>query len=301
MNRFESLSVFARVVDRGSFAAAARDLGLSPAMVGNHIRALEAWFASPLLLRTTRQQTLTDKGRLVLRQARRMLEDMAELEASAQQSNDLDGPLRIAAPIGLGRHHVAPAARAFGALHPNLQIELRLSDSVEDIVKEGIDLAVRNGPIPGSEASLIARVIARQSLLLVAAPSYLDVAGSPGSIHDLTQHRTVRYSRYGRPRPWMFPTKASMVQVDPPTSFMADDIDTLLDAARDGCGIAWLPDWLVAPALGEGTLQRLLPSQRALVIDTYLVRHAARAAPVKVTRAAEHLAAALSRSMKPGG
>lgn len=297
MSRFASLTVFARVADLGSFAAVARDLGISPAMVGNHIRSLEAWFGGPLLLRTTRQQTLTDVGLAVLDRARRLVDGMSELEVLAERPEDLSGIVRIAAPLGIGRHHVGPAARAFAALHPNVATELRLSDSIEDMVKGGLDLAVRNGPLPGNEASLIARVIARQELMLVAAPAYLDHEGVPGSLDDLMLHRTVRYSRHGRARSWLFPGEAAMRQIDPPTSFMADDIATLLDAVCEGAGIAWLPDWLVRSSIVGGALLHVLPGQAPLVIDTLLVRLATREAPGRVTAAAEFLADAIARSI----
>lgn len=298
MSRFESLAVFARVADRGNFAAAARDLGLSPAMVGNHVRALEVWFGSPLILRTTRQQTLTDTGKMVLDRARVLLDGMADLDALAQPADELSGTLRIAAPIGIGRYHVGPAARAFAARHPRVEIEMRLSDTIEDMVREGLDLAVRNGPVPGNEASLVGRVIARQELVLVAAPAYLGRAGIPVTLDDLLKHRTVRYSRYGRPRNWLFPDGGSMRQIDPPTAFMADHIETLLDAAVDGSGIARLPHWLVASPIAEGALQLVLPAQEPLVIDTYLVRPATHAPSARVIAAGDYIAKATGRSMQ---
>lgn len=298
MSRFDSLAVFVRVADLGSFAAAARALGISPAMVGNHVRSLESWFGVPLLLRTTRQQTLTDTGRMLLERARALLDGMSELDAIAERPEQLSGTLRIGAPVGIGRFHVGPAARSFVKKHPELKLELRLSDTVEDMVKGELDLAVRNGPVPGNEASLVARVIARQKLLLVASPAYLDRAGEPAALDALMQHPTIRYSRHGRPRGWMFETGGTTVRMDPPTVFMADHIETLLDAACDGIGIARLPDWLVASALRDGSLHEVLPGQPPLIIDTYLVRPATRVTPPRVMMAADHLAMEIARSMK---
>ncbi len=297
MGRFDSLLVFARVAVLGSFAAAARDLGMSPAMVGNHIRNIETWFGGPLLLRTTRRQSLTDLGQLVLTRVHELLDGMSQLDAMAERPERLAGVLRITAPTAIGRYHVGPAARAFSALHPDVNVELRLSDSIEDMVKEGLDLAIRNGPTPGNEASLIVRVIARQTLVLVASPAYLERAGEPMIVYDLMRHRTVRYSRYGRPRSWLFHTGSDIVQIDPPAGFMADHIETLLDAARDGSGIARLPSWLVAAAISDGSLRLVLPAQPPLVFDTYLVRPAATALSARVTAAADYLAAALARSI----
>ncbi|WP_262299856.1 LysR family transcriptional regulator [Microvirga sesbaniae] len=300
MSRLKSLTVFVRVAELGSFAAAARDLGLSPAMVGNHIRALEEWFSTPLLLRTTRQQSLTDAGQEVLGKARHVLAGMAALESFAEQSQEPSGPLRLSAPVGIGRHVVAPALRGLARRYPELKVELRLSDLPEDMVKSSLDLAIRNGPLPGDEASLIARVIARQPLILAASPSYLAAYASPRTLGDLLQHKTIRYSRNGRPRPWLFPSGESVELIDPPTAFMSDDIETLCDAAREGLGITWLPDWLLAPHIAAGTLAIVLPEQKPWEIDTYLIRLASPHTSPKVLHAAEYVAKEVSQRLTPG-
>jgi DNA-binding transcriptional LysR family regulator len=297
MSRLKSLAVFIRVAELGSFAAAARDLGMSPAMVGNHIRALEEWFSTPLLLRTTRQQSLTDAGQEVLMKARYVLAGMDALDALAQGSEEPSGPLRLSAPIGIGRHFVAPALRNLAQSYPKLQVELRLSDVPEDLVKSGLDLAVRNGPLPGDEASIVARVIARQPLLLAASPDYLAAYGSPQTLGDLLHHKTVRYSRNGRPRPWLFPSDEVVEQIDPPAAFMADDIESLCDAARAGLGITWLPAWLVVPHISAGSLELVLPDQDPLVIETYLIRQASAHVSAKVRLAADTLSDIIARTL----
>jgi len=257
--------------NRGSFAAAARDLGLSPAMVGNYVRALEEWFRTPLLLRTTRQQSLTEEGREVAERAAAILDEMTALEEVARRGSDPEGDVRISAPVGIGRHFVAPIIRRVSLQYPKLRIELRLSDQPEDLVRSGLDLAIRNGPLAGGE-SMIARVVGRRPLVLAAAPVYADSCGLPASLDDLRSRRTVRYSRDGRPRPWLFPTDDGLIQLDPPTGFMSDDIEALRDAAVDGVGITWLPDWLLAPHFEDGSLVQVLPDQPAFSIETFLVR-----------------------------
>lgn len=298
MDPLTSLSVFVRVVDLGSFAAAGRALGLSPSMVGNHVRALEARVAAPLLLRTTRQQSLTDAGAELLQRARGILEAMSGLDQMADRTADLAGPLRLSAPLGIGRHWVAPALRHFLHAHPGLEIDLQLSDQPKDLLATGLDLVVRNGPLLGSQASLVARVVARQSLILAAAPDYLAAAGAPARLDDLLRHRTLRYSRDGRARPWLFPTADGMIQLDPPTGFMADDIGTLCDAALEGAGICWLPDWLLRPHLAAGRLVPVLADQPALGIDVFLVRPNAPYPPRKLLLAADFLAQAIARQAR---
>jgi DNA-binding transcriptional LysR family regulator len=164
--------------------------------------------------------------------------------------------------------------------------------------KPRLDLAIRNGPVPGNETSLIARVIARQELVLVAAPTYLDRAGDPASLDALMRHRTVRYSRHSRPRSWSFEVDAQILQIDPPTAFMADHIETLLDAAYEGAGIARLPSWLVAEGLRDGRLRRVLPHEPPPIINVYLVRPVTRIVPTRVMMVGDYLATTLAQSMK---
>ncbi|MEF0941636.1 LysR family transcriptional regulator [Rhizobium sp. BR 362] len=271
MDQLKALKVFSRTIELGSFAAAARDLGLSPAMVGNHVRALEEWFGTPLLRRTTRQQNLTEEGRELAQRAAAILAEMTELEELAKRGSDPEGHVRISAPLGIGRRFVAPIIRHVSLQYPKLRLELRLSDQPEDMVRSGLDLAIRNGPLVGGE-SMIARVLARRPLVLAAAPAYAKTFGLPASLDDLRDHRTVRYCRDGRPRQWLFPTDEGLVQLDPPTGFMSDDIEALRDAALDGVGITWLPDWLLASHFDDGSLMQVMPEQPAFSVETFLVR-----------------------------
>ena len=297
MDSLKALKIFSRVAKLGSFTAAAREAGLSPSMVGNHVRSLEDWFGAPLLLRTTRQQSLTAEGHEVLDHADAIIAGLVALEDAAGRTSDPAGPVRVTAPVGIGRHFAAPVLRRLSLLHPKLQIELLLSDREEDLVKAGLDLALRNGPLTGGGSSLVARAVGRQSLLLAAAPAYADAAGLPASLDDLRTHRAVRYARNGRPRAWLFPTAEGMAQLDPPAGFIADDIETLRDAAVDGLGIAWLPDWLLARNFGDGSLLPVLPEQPAFTIDTYLIRSAAPPARrVRIT--ADMLAAELGKCLR---
>lgn len=298
MSRFDSLSIFVRVVELGSFAAAARDLDMSPAMVGNHVRTLEAWFGAPLLLRTTRQQSVTDLGREVMARSQGILGSMHALDEIASRESQLTGVLHISAPLGIGRHYIAPALRHFASRHENLQIDLQLSDRVEDMVKVGFDLAVRSGPLLGNEASLVARLLVRQKLFLVATPDYLNRCSAPKSINDLQSHKTVRYSRYGRPRSWYLNYRGEIVKLDPPTVFMADSVEALCDAVRDGIGIGWLPEWLVNSYLKEGQLQRVLPHVPSYIVETFLVWPASKTTPLKVKMAIAHLTEEIGSAMR---
>lgn len=286
MNHVKALRVFTHVVELGSFAAAARELGLSPAAVGNHIRSLETWFGASLLLRTTRQQSLTEEGREVIDQAAAILDGVTALDNLACCN------LEQAGPIGIGRQFVAPIIHRLLQKHPKLRIDLRLSDRPEDLVKSGLDMAVRNGPLAGGE-TLIVRSMARQTLVLGAAPTYAEKWGLPEKLEELRNHNTVSYSRNGWPRQWLFPTEDGMIQIEPPASFMATDIGTLCDAAINGLGIIWPPEWLLVPHFESCALIPIIVDQPALTIDTYLVRPDA--SPPKRVRIAAELTERLGR------
>src|SRR5689334_13589793 len=178
MDRFDELAAFVRTVDRGSQAAAARELGVTPAMVGRYIRALEDRLGARLLNRTTTTQSLTEVGAAFHARATSVLEQLEAAEdAVAERQAAPRGILRVCAPMSFGVRYLAPATAGFGALHPALRIELTMNDRVLDLVEEGYDMAVRIGHL--RDSSLIARRIAPCRVVLCAAPSYLARNGTP--------------------------------------------------------------------------------------------------------------------------
>ena len=178
MDRLKQLETFAAVVSRGSLSAAAQAEGVAPAVIGRRLDALEERLGVKLMVRTTRRLSLTHEGSAFLEDCTRILADIASAEASVSAGGvKASGHVRITAPGGFGRRHVAPLVPGFLAQHPEVSISLNLSDRVIDLVNEGYDCAVRVGDLPDS--SLISVRLADNRRLCVAAPAYLARAGVP--------------------------------------------------------------------------------------------------------------------------
>jgi len=193
MDRLKQIESFAAVAAKGSLTAAALAEGVAPAVVGRRIDALEERLGVKLLLRTTRRITLTHEGSAFLEDCQRILADIGNAEASVSAGGvKASGFLRVTAPAGFGRRHVAPLVPGFLARHPDVKLSLMLSDRVLDIVNEGFDCAVRVGDMPDS--SLVSVRLADNRRLCVAAPAYLKRAGVPQQTGDLGRHECLTLS-----------------------------------------------------------------------------------------------------------
>ncbi len=187
MDRLAYMATFVRVVEKGSFAAAAECTGLTATMVGNHVRYLEARLGSRLINRTTRRQSVTDLGRRYLERCRHIL---AEVDAAEGQAADLRGAprglLRVTAPLALGAHLLPRLLADYLALHPAVDVDLALSDRVVNLMDEGYEAAIRVGE--RFEPGLVAHPLAPYRLVLCAAPRYLEARGTPRAPADLAHH-----------------------------------------------------------------------------------------------------------------
>ena len=193
MDRLKQIESFALVATKGSLTAAAQAEGVAPAVMGRRLDALEARLGVKLLLRTTRKLTLTHEGIAFLEDCQRLLAEFASAEASVSAGGvKASGHLRITAPAGFGRRHVAPLVPAFLSRHPEVSVSLNLSDRVVDIVNEGFDCAVRVGDL--TDSSLISMRLADNRRLCVAAPSYLKRAGTPKHPSELMRHECLTLS-----------------------------------------------------------------------------------------------------------
>ena len=299
MDRLTSMAVFVKAVDLGSFAAAADALELSGPMVGKHVRFLEERLGVGLLTRTTRRQSLTDFGRAYYERCRIVLAEAEAADAlAADQLTEPRGKLRVTMPVHFGRRCVAPVLLQLARQHPALELDLSFSDRAADLAEDGYDLAIRTGDLE-SKASVIARRVARQRMVVCASPPYLRKHGRPRQIEDLARHHAVIYRRLGRIRPWLFPRDGqSALEVLPANRLRFDDLDAIADAAAAGMGLAWLPYWLVRERIQAGELVQLLPKQPEFLYDVYALwlqtPHLAR----KIRVAVDALAEALPGFMK---
>ncbi|HEX3498477.1 MAG TPA: LysR family transcriptional regulator [Stellaceae bacterium] len=258
MDRVTGLSVFAKVVESSSFAAAARHFGLSPAMVSKHIRALEERLGARLLNRTTRRVSPTEIGRVFYERATRILADIddAEQEASALQATPR-GLLRVNGPLSFGTRQLAPAIADYLAACPGVEIDVTLNDRVADLVEEGFDLAIRIARL--ADSSLIARRIAPCLIVACAAPSYLAKHGAPQRPADLGAHNCLGYSYAALRNEWRFTGPEGVESVRVAGRLNANNGDLLRLAALRGEGIILQPSFIVGDDLAAGSLAPILP------------------------------------------
>ncbi len=269
---FADVSVFVAVAEAGDFSAAARLLGVSRSAVAKAVARLEIRLGVRLFHRTTRRHSLTLEGQMFQERCQRAV---AELQAGREMLDAgrtaVIGKLRVSMPVLFGRLCVAPALLRLAVGHPALQLDLSFSDRHVDLVEDGFDLSVRMGPL-GSGSGLMTRRIAHERTIVVAAPAYLARHGIPSALDDLQHHHAVTYARGGLRQVWRFPRAGTtLVDVTPPTRMRLDDIGAIADAAADGFGLAWLPDWLIRDRLHAGTLVPVLNQELPLVSDVHLV------------------------------
>jgi DNA-binding transcriptional LysR family regulator len=259
IDRFAALTVFAKVVEQGSFARAADRLSTSTSTVSRHVADLEAHLGVRLLNRTTRRLSLTESGQAFLERVVQLLADLEEAEATVTASAvEPRGTLRLTAPITFGERYLAPAVAAFAARNPHVRFDVELSDRIVDIVDEGFDLAVRIGSA-GSQA-LIARRIGTTELVCCASPGYLAREGTPAVPADLARHRCLTYA-YLAPRDvWRFRDGEGGEHVARVAGPVHANNGRFLAAvaAADG-GITLEPDFIVGDDVRAGRLVTLLP------------------------------------------
>ena len=257
--RLTGLIAFARSASLGSYSAAARSLSVSPSAVSKSVRRLEDQLGVALFTRTTRSIALTTEGQELHQRALRLIEAAEDIEQTASSlRSDPVGRLRIAAPLPLGIHVIAPALPRFRARYPDVVIDLRLSDRMVDLVEDGIDIAVRIGAL--ADSRLLSRKLAVQRLCCFAAPAYLAARGTPQRPADLEHHDTValRYQSSGMLMPWPFQTGERITEIQPDAAITVDASDALIQTLLAGAGIGMTSTLLAAPHVARGTLVPLL-------------------------------------------
>ena len=271
MDRLKQIETFVAVVAKGSLTGAAQAEHVAPGIVGRRIAALEQRLGVKLLLRTTRRLSLTHEGSAFLEACQRLLADLATAEASVSAGGvKASGHLRITAPAGFGRRHVAPLVPHFLQRHPEVSISLNLSDRVVDIVNEGVDCAVRVGDMPDS--SLVSVRLADNRRLCVATPGYLARAGTPQHPADLERHECLTLSPdASQTRGWAFVIDGELTHLRPRGRLDCSDGQVLHDWCRAGLGIAWRSTWEVEDEIASGALQSLLDDYRAPPNGIYAV------------------------------
>jgi DNA-binding transcriptional LysR family regulator len=281
MDRLEAISAFVTVAELRGFAPAARKLGLSRPKVTRLVAALEGRLGARLLQRTTRRVALTDAGARFLDRARRLLADLSEAEALARADrSEPGGRFVLAAPTLFGRMHVAPLFSAFLARHAAVTGELLLADRVIDLVEEGVDAAVRIGPL--ADSSLIARRIGHTRRVVVAAPRYLEEHGAPRRPEDLPAHAIIHHTGTGAAPEWRFLRDGAEVRVPVAPRFATNSGDAAIGHAERGGGLALVLAYQVADALRAGRLRVVLPGFEPPQLPIHVVYPSAHLLSAKV-------------------
>lgn len=283
MSGLQQFLAFAQTARCGSFAAAARDLGQAPSTLAKSVARLEAQLGVKLFHRTTRQVSLTPDGERLYRRCERVLAEVEDLQAEAAGSRALpSGTIRIDAPIAYGRRILMPLIARLLHRHPQLQLDLRLQDAYADLVRDGLDLAIRVGALQDSR--LVARRIDWQQLVVVASPAYLQARGTPQRIEDLSAHAAVvfRMPSSGRLRPWQLRDGRRAVELHPAQRVQVNDGDGMVAAALQGLGLMQIPDYIVADEVAGGALLEVLAAQRPAPMPISAVLPSARLVPPRV-------------------
>ena len=286
MDKLKQLESFVSIALRGSLTAAANAEGVAPAIMGRRLDGLEERLGVKLLVRTTRRISLTHEGSAFLEDCQRLLADLANAEASVSAGGvKASGHLRITAPAGFGRRHVAPLVPRFRELHADVTISLNLSDRVVDLAGEGFDCAVRVGDMPDS--SLVSVRLADNRRLCVATPAYLKRFGTPVHPHDLSKFDCLTLSSdASQTRGWAFLVPqgkgSELVHLKPGGPLNCSDGQVLHDWCLSGYGIAWRSTWEVEAEIASGALVAVLEDFAAPPNGIYAVFPHAKHLPLRV-------------------
>lgn len=290
----ESLETFATAVRTGSFAAAARVLGVTPAMVGRRIQALETSYGARLIERTTRAQRLTESGEAFLVRAEAVLDAARELEDSMRSSPGLlEGRIRMTGPATLGVFSLAAIAARFQAANPAVTLEMVLTDQRVDLISGGYDFAVRIGELQNS--TMIARQVGTYRLLLVASPAFLALHGTPTTPSEVAASRCLLNLNMSPRNRWPFLKDGRREVAEVQGGLQIDNGEALRVALIAGAGIGYMPTELVAADVAAGRLVQLLPDWQTLTLPIQLV-HPSRRVTRRVAVLMETIAAELRRS-----
>ncbi|WAL82928.1 LysR family transcriptional regulator [Pandoraea sp. XJJ-1] len=291
---FEGLAMFAKVAEEGSFAAAAREMGVSVATVSRGVARLEDRLGARLLNRTSRQLALTEFGRTLCEKAGEIYRQAEAAEGAARElSVQPRGLVRLAVPMSFGLRWVAPLMPEFFRRYPDVQVDLHLADSTVDLVAEGFDAALRIAALPDS--ALVARRLCAVTQYVVASPAYLAREGRPVHPRELVDRPCMSYAYRARSDVWRFTNDAGDEEPVMPTGpLRVTNSDALLPMLLEGLAIAELPEFIAGEYLSDGRLEAILTDWSLTKGGLYFVTPSARARPAKVSALSDYFAEHLS-------
>ncbi|MDK9739454.1 LysR family transcriptional regulator [Vibrio sp. D404a] len=281
MDQLGAMRVFLRVIQTGSFSAAAREQNSSQATISKKVAALEDKLGVKLITRTSRELSLTQAGQEYCEHCLSIVQEIDEVEASVRsQVSSPKGTLRIAAAAPLARILLAPLIAKFLDEYPDIKVDMVIDERHIDLVAEGIDIAIRARKL--EDSSLIARPLFNNPLLLVAAPCYLKKHGTPIQPNDLKSHQCIVYTFNRSLNNWHFVDNGQEVSVPVRGSFRSNSGETNLEMALAGLGITQLPIWMMDEYLQSGELVRVLEEFPSDAVPINAIYPQSRHVPLKV-------------------
>lgn len=295
MDKLSVMHAFRRIVERGSFARAAEDLGVSPALLSREIKLLEESLGSSLLTRTTRSMSLTDAGRVYYDEALNILDAVRTVETRIREgAGAVRGHLKVNASSSFGQTVIAPILPGFLDQYSDLKLTLSLDDRVVDMVEGGFDLSIRIRPVM-PDSALVARKIGTMRQCIFASPAYLEKSGGPRTPEEIPAHRVVGFLLADHLTTWELhgPEGLRTIELDPPVRVGSSLV--LRDLLVAGHGVGTLPDFVSAEAEARGDLVRVLPEWELPSPEIFAVTGSRLGMDAKVTAFLEHLRSALNR------
>ncbi|MDR3427338.1 LysR family transcriptional regulator [Silvimonas sp.] len=281
MDKLSAIKTFVRVAQAGSFSAVASEAGVTQSSVSKQVAALERELGARLFSRTTRSLSLTEEGQRYFEDVRRLIVEIEGAEETLRQgSGQVQGLIRIAAPVGFGRLKLMPLVKAFMATHPGVKVDLQLHDGFIDLVEQGIDVSVRIGTL--IDSGLVARRIGTSHRLLVAHRDYIrqlpQGASAPCSPQDLLRHNCLIYTELTTRNAWSFIAgpganvpEGTKETVRVQGNIQTNSSEVMRFSILCGMGIGYSPDWLIDAELKSGEVVRLLPDWQAPQAPIHLV------------------------------
>lgn len=292
MDKLAAMQLFRRVAETGSFSTVSREVRLAQPTVSKQVAALEEHLGSKLLNRSTRQVNLTEAGETYYQRCCQVLDELVDAEADLQnQQSQPTGQLRIAMPIGAGRIKLLPCLWQFQQRYPQLSLDVHLDDNYVDMLKQGIDVAIRIGEL--DDSSLVARKLGSIPRYIVASPEYLTSHGQPKTLTDLLQHNCIVYNLLNTQNAWHFTGPDGKQKIQVSGNFSSNSPDAIREAVLADKGIAVLLGWLVEDDIKQGRLKRILPDYTPTTLEIHALYPQRRFMPAKLKLLLEHLHASL--------
>ncbi|MCL1127444.1 LysR family transcriptional regulator [Shewanella surugensis] len=288
MDKIEGMRAFVAVSSENSFTAGAKRLAISTNLASKYVRQLETYLGAQLFNRTTRSVTLTDIGRAYLERCTPLLEQFYELEGLVQErQSELAGTIRISAPTGFGSRQLVKAIGPFQEAHPNITIDLHLSDQYVAIVEEGYDLAIRFGQL--KDSTLIARKLLSMRIVVCASSDYLAQRGRPLQPDSLTTHNCLIPTSAADPNHWAFCIDKVIERIRVSGSFHADSPRAIAHMAAEGLGIARCPYYAAEPFIKDGSLELLFEEMEVTELSLYAIYPSNRHLTARIRALIDHL------------